>query len=415
MFAAPAPGDLERMTEALRLAALVDRRPWPNPPVGAVVVRDGEVIGRGAHQGPGTPHAEVLALREAGARARGATLYCTLEPCNHQGRTPACTPAVVASGVARLVVAVRDPNPTVAGGGLERLLEAGLAVTLGVCADDALELVWPFVATGAFGRPFVCLKTATSLDGRFAPLARVERGPVYLTSETARHEVHVLRRWSDVVLVGGGTFRADAPRLDTRMVTPEDACPACDPIPAVATSRGSDDFWPGNHVVFVPRLAAGRAEAGRQGPPLREGNAMGPGRSVVVECDECDGGIDPASILAQLAGLDAFTLLVEGGPRLAASFLEAGLVDRWVSYTAPVVLGSGPRWPDFAIGKEAVPDSISSPRPEIESGTVSFTLTRVARCGPDVKAVWDRVSFAASRDRLTLQSAAHAPAPGGGA
>ena len=160
------------MSEALRLAALVEHRPWPNPPVGAIVVRDGEVVGRGAHQGPGTAHAEVLALREAGARARGATLYCTLEPCNHQGRTPPCTPAVVASGVSRVVVAMRDPNPKVAGGGLERLLDAGIGITLGVCADDALELVWPFVATGAFRRPFVWLKTATSLDGRFAPEAR---------------------------------------------------------------------------------------------------------------------------------------------------------------------------------------------------------------------------------------------------
>ncbi len=402
------------MTEALRLAALVDRRPWPNPPVGAVVVRDGEVIGRGAHQGPGTAHAEVVALREAGAWARDATLYCTLEPCNHQGRTPPCTPAVVATGVARVVVAVRDPNPMVAGGGLERLLDAGIEVTLGVCADDALELVWPFVATGAFGRPFVCLKTATSLDGRFAPAARLGRGPVYLTSEAARHEVHVLRRWSDVVLVGGGTFRADAPRLDTRMVTPEDACPACDPIPAVATSRLGHELWAGRrHIVFTPRSQAGRRPPLRAELPAAE-NAMDPG-TVVVGCDGCDAGIDPASILEQLAGLDAFTLLVEGGPRLAASFLEAGLVDRWVSYTAPVVLGSGPRWPDFAPGKEAVPDSISSPRPEIESGTVSFALTRVARCGSDVKAVWDRVPFAAARDRLTLQSTAHAPVPGGGA
>ena len=325
------------MAEALRLAALVERRPWPNPPVGAIVVRDGEVIGRGSHQGPGTAHAEVLALREAGARARGATLYCTLEPCNHHGRTPPCTPAVVASGVARVVVAVRDPNPKVAGGGLERLLEAGITVTLGVCANEALELIWPFVVTGAFGRPFVCLKTATSLDGRFAPAERPERAPVYLTSEAARHEVHVLRRWSDVVLVGGATFRADAPRLDTRMVTPEDACPSGDPIPAVATSRVGEELWAGRrHIVFVPRLRSGQAFSSAD-------------CSVIVECDECDGGIDPASIIERLAGLGVSTLLVEGGPRLAASFLEAGLVDRWVSYTAPVVLGSGPRWPGFTI------------------------------------------------------------------
>jgi diaminohydroxyphosphoribosylaminopyrimidine deaminase/5-amino-6-(5-phosphoribosylamino)uracil reductase len=406
------------MSEALRLAALVDRRPWPNPPVGAVVVRDGEVIGRGSHEGPGTAHAEALALREAGARARGATLYCTLEPCNHQGRTPPCTPDVVASGVARVVVAVRDPNPKVAGGGLEELLEAGIAVTLGVCADEALELIWPFVVTGAFGRPFVCLKTATSLDGRFAPAERAERAPVYVTSEAARREVHVLRRWSDVVLVGGATFRADLPRLDTRMVTPEDACPSCDPIPAVATSRVGEELWAGRrHIVFIPRLRSGQV------PRPRSGQAFSSAGPTIVACDECNGGIDPASIVDQLTGLGVSTLLVEGGPRLAASWLEAGLVDRWVSYTAPVVLGSGPGWPDVRTAKNSVPTPI--PRVtdpshgtvigEIGVGTefLPWTLTRVARCGPDMKAVWDRVSFAAARDRLTEESAVHAPSGGG--
>ena len=367
------------MAQALRLAARVDRRPWPNPPVGALVVRRGEVVGRGAHQGAGTLHAEIVALREAGERARGATLYCTLEPCNHQGRMPPCAPAVAASGIARLVIAVRDPNPLVAGGGLEVALGAGITVTLGVGADEALDMMWPFVATCAFRRPFVWLKTATSIDGRFAPAARAGRSPVYLTSDASRHEVHVLRRWSDVVLVGSRTVDADRPRLDTRLVTNEDSCPALDPSPAVATSRTELEegrWWARPHIVFAG--SRGRAQAATAAP------ATG---ATVVACEDCEDGVAPASMVAGLKALGVYTLLVEGGPRLAASFLAAGLVDRWIAYTAPMVLGSGPGWPDYSPPSEGL------------------TLTRVTRCGSDVKAVWDRVPFEATRDRLTSESA----------
>ena len=399
------------MAEALRLAGRVPRRPWPNPPVGALVVGSGgEVVGRGGHEGAGTAHAEVVALQEAGERARGATLYCTLEPCNHHGRTPPCTPALIASGVRRVVIGVRDPNP-VAAGGLERLLDAGIEVTLGVCAEEALELVWPFVVTEAFGRPFVWLKTATSLDGRFAPAERAERRPVYLTGERARHQVHVLRRWADVVLVGGATLRADAPRLDGRMVTADDACPACEPLPAVATSQPQVEGWAGRrHVVFAPRrggprendLTQASLSGRRQAPPPRitsaeapRGGETGPAApalspgTIVVECDACEGGVDPQSIVEAVASLGAHALLVEGGPRLAAAFLSAGLVDRWIAYTAPLVLGCGAGWPgrEFGFGME-------------------FSLTRVEACGPDVKAVWDRVPFRSWLERLTAWPAA---------
>jgi diaminohydroxyphosphoribosylaminopyrimidine deaminase / 5-amino-6-(5-phosphoribosylamino)uracil reductase len=358
--------DRRFMAEALALAARVPRRPWPNPPVGAVLVRNGEVVGRGSHHGAGTDHAEVAALREAGGRARGATLYCTLEPCNHDGRTPPCAPAVAAAGVSRAVVAMADPNPTVCGGGLRRLRDNGLDTRNGVLADQALELLWPFVATRAFERPFVVLKTAASLDGFLAPLPdRGDAGqPFYLTGHVARRDVHRMRRWCDVILVGERTMAADSPRLDGRLVEPGDACPAADPIPAYVDSdlslcRG----WPRAHLVF-----AGAAATRSRRAVVEDLGAT------VVACEERNGRVDPRSLVARARDLGAHVVLVEGGPTLAASFLEHDLVDRWVSYVAPVVLGAGVRWPDGG-------------------AHVSFHLTRVERMGPDVKAVFDRTSF----------------------
>lgn len=380
---APTSDDHRFMREALALAARPARRPWPNPPVGAVVVRDGAIVGRGAHHGAGTPHAEVVALTEAGERARGATLYCTLEPCNHQGRTPPCAPAVVAAGVSRLVVSVADPNPHVAGRGMEAARCAGLAVTLGVCAEEALELVWPFVVTRAFERPFVWLKTAASLDGRFAPAGMTPgKGAVYLTSTSARRQVHVLRRWADVVLVGSKTAAVDRPRLDGRLAGANAACPPEDPIPAVLSDRLSGlPPWPERpHLAFIgPGAPAPAAEAVR---------ARG---GTVVRCAAAPSGVDPSSVVAGFAGLGKHCLLIEGGPAVAASFLRAGLVDRWIHYTAPVLLGRGVGWPEWdgAPGAGREPDGL--------------TLTRTSDCGGDVVTVWDRLRFAAVRSQLTAR------------
>ncbi len=370
----PTSDDRRFMLEALALAARPARRPWPNPPVGAVVVRDGVLVGRGAHHGAGTPHAEAIALAEAGHRARGATLYCTLEPCNHEGRTPPCAPAVIAAGVSRLVVAMRDPNPRVAGGGLEVARCAGIEITLGVCEEDALDLVWPFVVTRAFERPFVCLKTAASLDGRFAPAGTAPgAGPVYLTSQEARRQAHELRRWFDVVVVGSRTAAIDRPRLDGRLATAGAACPPQDPIPAVMTGHLAElPPWPGRpHLALVGR-----------GVPAAAVDAATAAGGTVIPCDQGPSGLEPASVVANLARLGKYCLLLEGGPSVAAAFLQAGLVDRWIRYTAPVVLGRGIGWPEW----------------EQQGG--GFTLTRAGGCGRDVVTVWDRVSFADACARL---------------
>lgn len=358
------PADLAFMDEALRVAARIPSRPWPNPPVGAVVVADGRIVGRGAHLGKGTTHAEVVALAEAGPLARGATLYCTLEPCNHHGSTPPCTPHVIASGVRRVVIGVVDPNRRVRGGGVGSLRQAGLEVLLGVRGAEALDLIWPFAATQAFERPYVLLKTATSIDARFAPPVVPGRtpAPFYLTGLDARRDVQQLRRWCDVVLVGERTVRADNPRLDGRLLTENDACPAADPMPAYAdTNLSLSGAWPDRaHWVFT---SAERATT----PPH--------GSELLVGCATRGQHLDAASIVTEFGRRGGRCLMVEGGPTLAASFLATGLVDRWVSYIAPVVQGDGVGWP---------------PLPRIDT---RLHPTACQRLGDDIRLIFDRLRF----------------------
>jgi diaminohydroxyphosphoribosylaminopyrimidine deaminase/5-amino-6-(5-phosphoribosylamino)uracil reductase len=280
---------------------------------------------------------------------------------------------VAESGIERVVVAVTDPNPKVAGGGLARLRAAGLEIVTGVRADDALELIWPFVVTRAFDRPYVLLKTATSLDARFAPAGLpADRRPCYLTGAVARADVHRLRRWSDVVLVGGETARLDHPRLDTRLLGGEAACPEADPLPAVASRRPEEvaGFGERPWVLFT---------SGRQAA-----STPAPANCRVVRCEEREDLLDLRSLLGECGQHVGHTMLVEAGPTLASALLREDLVDRWVAYVAPVVLGCGATWP--AGGGF--------------SASGRFTLTRVERCGSDVKATFDRQEFAAAAARL---------------
>ncbi len=400
--------DRSHMAEALRLAARIPARPWPNPPVGAVVVKDGRVVGRGAHHGAGTPHAEVGALAEASERARGATLYCTLEPCNHTGRTPPCAPAVLASGVTRVVVGIRDPNPLVTGGGLHFLAEHGVAVTAGVRGREACELIWPFLVTAAFARPYLLLKTAVSADGRFTagPSAPSETaGPRYLTGEAARRDVHRLRRWMDLVLVGEQTWVLDRPRLDARLLQGGGDCPAVDPVPAYVDSDLSYRAG-GDHpscFVFTARQAAD-SEAGAT--LQRSGNT-------VLACDSAGGHVDPLSILHEAHRHGVHTVMVEGGPTLAAAFLARGVVDRWIHYIAPIAAGRGVQWPpEFPVAPtgEAVtgsPPAMTAAADEAAGSDqpaagevagvarlpITFHLTACDSVGRDVRLVYDRLSF----------------------
>lgn len=358
------------LQEALALAARIPTRPWPNPPVGAVVVKDGVVVGRAAHHGAGTAHAERLALAEAGDRARGATLYCTLEPCRHHGRTPPCTDAILEAGVSRVVAGVRDPNPP-ASGGAALLRDAGLEVVLGVLADRCLDLIWPFVVTDAFARPYVELKTATSLDGRFAGPRDPAGRPRYLTGAPARRAVHERRRWHDLVLVGAGTARHDRPRLDTRLVGDGAPCPDAEPLAACATSGRSR---PGPSPLSLDRPDWLCFHPAGTSPRVSMGARL------VVCPGGADGGVDPAGLLAACAERGLTTIYLEGGPTLAGSFLAAGLVDRWVQFTAPLLLGEGPAWPARSV----------------EPAAGGYSLTRAGRVGDDLCAVWDRRDFGAA-------------------
>ena len=267
----------------------------PNPVVGAVVVAGDEVVGEGWHERAGSPHAELVALEAASERTRGATLYVTLEPCAHYGRTPPCVDAIVAAGIARVVVGAPDPNPKTDGQGFARLRQSGVDVELldGEPARRARRQNEAWRTWIAAGRPFVTYKAAVTLDGRVVvPESR------WVTGEESRRRVHELRAASDAVAVGTGTVRADAPRLDARGV-----------------------------------------EAGRQPRRLAFGTGPLPEGS---ELELVSGPLDET--LKQLAAEGVQSLLLEGGPTLASSFLREGLVDKLLLFVAPTLAGSGPRW-----------------------------------------------------------------------
>lgn len=320
--------DHRHMGRALELAARGLYTTDPNPRVGCVIVRDGTVVGEGWHVRAGEPHAEALALAAAGDSARGATVYVTLEPCSHQGRTPPCADALIAAGVARVVFAVGDPNPRVAGAGAARLTAAGIAVGVG-CLSAAAEALNPgFLSRHRRGRPWVRVKLAASLDGR---TALANGGSQWLTGEAARADVQRLRARSSAILTGAATVRRDDARLTVRD-------PGID-LGGRAPLRVVLD--PGLSLTPTARLLAepgpilictsnpdGTAAAG-----LRDRGAE------VVHLPAPNGARDLPAVLEELARREVNELLVEGGPRLAGSFLVAGLADEFILYIAPHMLG----------------------------------------------------------------------------
>ena len=321
--------DLAYMQRALELASRGAGLTSPNPLVGAVVVRDGAVVGEGYHHAAGGPHAEVEALRAAGSRARGATVYVTLEPCAHHGRTPPCAPGLVEAGVARVVVAMRDPNPRVDGRGLEVLRNAGIAVEDGVAAAEAQRLNRAFCTWVTQGRPLVTLKSAVTLDGK---IADVHGGSRWITGEEARGEVHRLRSLSDGILVGVRTALADDPALTVRLSTPWPREPyriVVDPQARLAPdARLLSSGTPAKAVIAVGEQAAIDA--------VTRLEATG---ASVVRCPADGTRLDLRFLLQWLASREVTSLLVEGGGQTNAAFLEAGLVDRVAMFVAAVLLG----------------------------------------------------------------------------
>ena len=331
------PADQAHMAQALRLAKRGLYSTSPNPRVGCVIVRDGVVVGEGWHQRAGEAHAEVNALQQAGAAARGATAYVTLEPCSHHGRTPPCTEALLAAGIGRVVAAMADPNPLVAGRGLAQLQAAGVAVDVGLMADEAHELNIGFVSRMTRQRPWVRLKAAASLDGKTA----LQNGESqWITGPQARQDGHCWRARACAILSGIGTVRKDDPQLNVRGVdTPRQ------PLKVIVDSRlelspAARLLEAGNVLLVSAGLTAAVAE---RAAALRERGAE------ILDLPDGKGRVDLLALLHELARRGLNEVHVEAGSRLNGGLLAAGLVDEVLLYLAPCLLG------DTAQGLFALP------------------------------------------------------------
>ncbi len=354
--------DTRFMSEALRLAEQGLYTTDPNPRVGAVVVKDGQIVGRGFHKTAGEAHAEVLALKEAGAAAKGATLYVTLEPCSHQGKTPPCADAVVAAGITRVVAAMSDPNPLVSGKGFERLTAARIRIEEGLMAAQAKALNPGFISRMTRGRPWVRSKLAASLDGRTA-LANGESK--WISSDASREDVHRWRARSSAVLTGIGTLLADDPTftvrlpgewrqpkkvvVDTNLSTPVDANIFKLNPDLVYIATGVDD--PEEHEAL---------------------NAIGANIQVFPERR---GFMDLKAILETLAELECNEVLMEAGAGMNGALLEAGLLDEFILYVCPSLLG------DKARGMFSLP-GMSSMQERRQMEIVDARMT-----GPDMRLI----------------------------
>lgn len=317
------------MRAALALAARGLGNTWPNPSVGCVIVKDGRVAGRGWTQPGGRPHAETEALRRAGDAARGATAYVTLEPCSHHGRTPPCCDALIAAGVARVVCAMRDPDPRVDGRGFARLRAAGITVEEGLCEAEARALNAGFVRRVTLGLPVVTLKLATTLDGRIATSTGESK---WITGPAARREAHALRARHDAVLVGSGTVLADDPELTCRL---PGAVPA-QPLRVVADARlrapaTAKLFATARHHPTLLVTVPGHPPAALA--PYQDQGAE------VIKVPRAHDGLELRALLAALAQRGVTRVLAEGGAGIAASLLRENLVGRLAWFHAPGVIG----------------------------------------------------------------------------
>ncbi|HHC07133.1 MAG TPA: bifunctional diaminohydroxyphosphoribosylaminopyrimidine deaminase/5-amino-6-(5-phosphoribosylamino)uracil reductase RibD [Actinobacteria bacterium] len=328
-------------------------RPHPNPRVGAVVVDpEGRVTARRAHERPGEPHAEVLALAEAGPTARGGTLVVTLEPCDHHGRTPPCTEAILAAGVERVVVGALDPDPRVAGAGVARLRAAGVDVVVGVDDVDAEELDPAYFHQRRTGRPLVTSKLALTLDGQAAAADGTSR---WITGPEARRDVHRLRAAHDAVVVGAGTLREDDPRLDVRLETFTGPQPLAVVVAGDRPLPSEARLWARDEVLVVG------VDKHDEVPDHVE-QVLVPGRDRP----------EPQAVVDVLADRGVLGILLEGGPTLAGAFLRAGVVDRVVVYLAPS-LGMGTGIPGIAGAFETLGDRMEG------------RFRRIVRVGDDVR------------------------------
>lgn len=364
------PDDHRHMARALQLARLGRYTTDPNPRVGCVLVREGQVVGEGFHRRAGEPHAERVAIADAGGKAAGATAYVTLEPCCHQGKTPPCTEGLLEAGVARVIAAMRDPNPLVAGKGLQQLANAGLEVACGLLEADARALNPGFIKRMSEQRPFVRLKLAMSLDGRTAMASGESQ---WITGEAARADVQKLRAGSSAIVTGIGTLLADDPSMNVRLSAAE--LPGVQgeefvlqPLRVVLDSRVRTPVTarmlklPGQTLVCVN-------ESARQ-EQLDALLAVG---AEVLRLPRGGGGLDLQALLAALAGRQVNEVLFECGAALAGAAMQAGIVDEMLVYLAPHLMG------DKAMGLVQLPGA------ERMADRIDLRLTDVRRIGEDLR------------------------------
>jgi len=361
----------------------------PNPRVGCVIADQDEVVGEGCHMRAGEPHAEVFALRAAGRRARGASVYVTLEPCSHTGRTPPCADALIAAGVKRVVCCTTDPNPKVSGGGFDRLRAAGIEVSTGMFAQQARALNPGFFARFERHRPYVRLKMAMTLDGRTAPAAG---GQLWISSDASRADVQTWRARSSAVLTGSGTVLSDDPRLDVRL---DYGAWVRQPLRVVLDTElvcppQAKIFRDGHALAFaaVDARGGGAAAGGAQPGGAPPGEAT-PRVDIRIErVPRAPGGLDLDTVMARLAAMEINEVLLECGARLAGAFVTKGLVDEMVLYVAPSLMGELAA-PLLYLGADVSRAAASqSAAPEGAAPTLpAFEFSDARRVGDDVRLV----------------------------
>nr|WP_132950392.1 bifunctional diaminohydroxyphosphoribosylaminopyrimidine deaminase/5-amino-6-(5-phosphoribosylamino)uracil reductase RibD [Rhodovulum bhavnagarense] len=357
------------MALALSLGARGLGRVWPNPAVGCVIVKDGRIVGRGWTAPGGRPHAEPIALAQAGAAARGATAYVSLEPCSHHGQTPPCCEALIAAGVARVVTALEDPDPRVAGRGHAMLRAAGIEVMTGIQADAARRAHRGFLLNRQAGRPMVTLKLASSFDGRIATATGESQ---WITGPEARRLVHMQRARHDAVMVGGGTARADDPQLTVRGIgVPRQ------PV-RVIVARRLDLPTTGQLAASVDAAPLWLCH-GPDAPAARVADWTARGARLVEVAAGPGGHLDPAALMAALGRSGLTRVFCEGGGTLAASLLATGLVDELVGFTAGIALGAEGR---PALGALGIEHLAEVPR---------LQLVETCAIGGDVMHRWERI------------------------
>jgi diaminohydroxyphosphoribosylaminopyrimidine deaminase/5-amino-6-(5-phosphoribosylamino)uracil reductase len=352
--------DEQYMKLALALAESARGQTSPNPLVGAVVVKDGQIVGMGAHLKAGEPHAEVHAIRMAGEKAKGATAYVTLEPCSHYGKTPPCADLLIEAGVARVVIATEDPFPKVSGRGIRKLQQVGIEVEVGICKQEALDLNRIFFHFVRTKRPYVTIKSATTLDGK---TATVQGNSKWITSEQAREDVHRYRHEHDAILVGVGTVLADNPSLTTRL-----AAGGLNPVRVILDRRlrtpldrnvitdGKAPTW-----IFTEE----RADKAKKKALEEKGVQVFSLPNVSVE-----------AVLETLREKNILSVFVEGGATVNGSFVKAGTVDQVITYLAPKIFGGA-----------AAPTAIGGDGVFAVADALPFEVQEVIQIGSDVKIV----------------------------